>query len=62
MAPSRLKILLITPILHLSRINAGDPTAGDLKILPAIAAVIIGGNRFTGGIGNVGLTVVGILI
>ena len=52
----------IAGILHLSRINAGDPTAGDLRVLPAIAAVIIGGNRFTGGIGNVGLTVVGILI
>lgn len=52
----------IAGIVHLSRINAGDPTAGDLRVLPTIAAVIIGGNQFAGGIGNVGLTVVGILI
>jgi len=49
-------------IIHISRINAGDPTAGDLKVLPVIAAVIIGGTRFIGGVGNVVYTVIGLLI
>jgi len=49
-------------IIHISRINAGDPTAGDLKVLPVIAAVIIGGTRFIGGVGNVLYTVIGLLI
>lgn len=49
-------------IIHVSRINAGDPTAGDLKVLPVIAAVIIGGTRFTGGRGNVLYTIIGLLI
>lgn len=49
-------------IIHVSRINAGDPTAGDLKVLPVIAAVIIGGTRFAGGRGNVLYTIVGLLI
>ncbi len=52
----------IAGIIHISRINAGDPTAGDLKVLPVIAAVIIGGTRFVGGIGNVLFTIIGLLI
>ncbi len=52
----------IAGIIHISRINAGDPTAGDLKVLPVIAAVIIGGTRFIGGVGNVLYTVIGLLI
>ena len=52
----------IAGIIHISRINAGDPTAGDLKVLPVIAAVIIGGTRFAGGIGNVLFTIIGLLI
>jgi ribose transport system permease protein len=49
-------------IIHISRINAGDPTSGDLKVLPVIAAVIIGGTRFEGGRGNVLYTIAGLLI
>lgn len=49
-------------IIHISRINAGDPTAGDLKVLPVIAAVIIGGTPFEGGRGNVLYTIAGLLI
>lgn len=52
----------VAGIMHVSRINSGDPTAGDLKVLPVIAAVIIGGTRFAGGRGNVLYTIIGLLI
>ncbi|NIS69549.1 MAG: ribose ABC transporter permease [Proteobacteria bacterium] len=49
-------------IINLSRINVGDPQAGEGIILFIIGAVIIGGNKFIGGLGGVGYTIIGLLI
>lgn len=49
-------------IINLSRINVGDPQAGQGIILFIIGAVIIGGNKFVGGLGGVGYTIIGLLI
>lgn len=49
-------------IINLSRINVGDPQAGVGIILFIIGAVIIGGNKFIGGLGGVGYTIIGLLI
>lgn len=42
-----------------ARLNGAMPTAGDLFELDAIAAVVIGGTRLSGGVGNVGGSVLG---
>jgi ribose/xylose/arabinose/galactoside ABC-type transport system permease subunit len=52
----------IAGVLLLSRSSVGDPTAGLAIVLFIIASVIVGGNHFVGGIGNVGFTLVGLLI
>jgi ribose transport system permease protein len=52
----------IAGIINLSRIYVGDPLAGQGIVLFIIGAVIIGGNKFVGGIGGVGYTIVGLLI
>jgi ribose transport system permease protein len=44
------------------RMNSGFPLAGSGAELDAIAAVIIGGASFFGGVGTVGGTLVGALI
>ena len=44
------------------RLNAGFPLAGEGAELDAIAAVIIGGASFFGGVGNVWGTLIGVLI
>lgn len=49
-------------VLMLSRSTVGDPTAGIAVVLTIIASVIVGGNHFVGGIGNVGFTLIGLLI
>jgi ribose/xylose/arabinose/galactoside ABC-type transport system permease subunit len=49
-------------VLMLSRSTVGDPTAGIAVVLIIIASVIVGGNHFVGGIGNVGFTLIGLLI
>lgn len=49
-------------LLFLGRLGVGEPTAGLLFELSAIAAVVIGGTPFTGGTGSVGLTVIGLLV
>jgi ribose transport system permease protein len=49
-------------IMNFSRINVGDPQAGTGIVLFIIGAVIIGGNRFVGGIGGVWRTVIGLLM
>jgi len=49
-------------IINLSRISAGDPQAGTGIALFIIGAVIIGGNKFTGGLGGVHLTIIGLFI
>ena len=42
-----------------ARLNGAMPTAGDLFELDAIAAVVIGGTRLTGGVGTIGGSVIG---
>jgi ribose transport system permease protein len=42
--------------------STGQPTAGDAYILPAFAALVIGGTRLTGGSGGAGLTILGVLV
>jgi ribose/xylose/arabinose/galactoside ABC-type transport system permease subunit len=48
--------------LLLARLNSGDPTFGGLFELNAIAAVVMGGTRLSGGQGSIGGTIVGALV
>lgn len=52
----------LAAIILTSRISSGQPTAGVLYELDAIAAAVIGGTSLTGGIGTIGGTVIGALI
>lgn len=52
----------IAGALLLARLNSGDPTFGGLFELNAIAAVVMGGTRLSGGQGSIGGTIVGALI
>ncbi len=52
----------IAGILLAARLSSGSPTLANQLMLPAIAAVIVGGTAITGGLGNVGRTAVGSLI
>jgi ribose transport system permease protein len=52
----------IAGALLLARLNSGDPTFGGLFELNAIAAVVMGGTRLSGGQGAIGGTIVGALI
>jgi len=49
-------------IVLASRLTVGEPNAGTLYELDAIAATLIGGTTFDGGVGGVGGTVLGVLI
>jgi len=49
-------------IVMVGRVNAAYPLAGDGYDTDAIAAVIIGGASFFGGVGSIGNTIVGVLI
>jgi simple sugar transport system permease protein len=49
-------------IVHMSSLFAGDPSAGYMLELDAIAAVVIGGTVLTGGVGSAAGTILGILI
>ncbi|WP_148302573.1 ABC transporter permease [Caldalkalibacillus mannanilyticus] len=49
-------------IILTSRIASGQPTAGVMYELDAIAAAVIGGTSLAGGIGTIGGTVIGALI
>ena len=49
-------------VLTAARLGAGTPQVGTNWELDAIAAVIIGGTSFSGGIGKLGGTVVGVLL
>jgi ribose transport system permease protein len=49
-------------VLMAGRQGSGSPTLADQMLLPAIAAVIVGGTAITGGAGGVGRTAVGALI
>ena len=45
-----------------ARLASGSPTLANELLLPAIAAVIVGGTAITGGIGGAGRTLIGALI
>lgn len=45
-----------------SRMFSGQPTAGNMAELDAIAAVVLGGTSMTGGSGRIGGTIIGALI
>ena len=45
-----------------ARLSSGSPTLANQLLLPAIAAVIVGGTAITGGLGSVARTAVGALI
>jgi len=45
-----------------ARLSSGSPTLANQLMLPAIAAVIVGGTAITGGLGSVGRTAIGALI
>jgi ribose transport system permease protein len=49
-------------VLLAARQSSGSPTLANELLLPAIAAVIVGGTAITGGAGGIGRTVVGALI
>jgi len=49
-------------VVLLSRLSAGEPNAGTLYELDGIAATLIGGTAFEGGIGGVRGTIAGVLI
>jgi ribose transport system permease protein len=49
-------------VILAARLSSGSPTLANQLLLPAIAAVIVGGTAITGGLGNVGRTAVGALI
>lgn len=49
-------------ILLATRLSSGSPTLASQLLLPAIAAVIVGGTAITGGVGGIGRTVIGALI
>jgi ribose transport system permease protein len=49
-------------ILLCGRTSSGSPTLASELLLPAIAAVVVGGTSITGGAGGIGRTLVGALI
>ena len=55
-------LVAIAAMTLTARISAGQPTAGVLFELDAIAATIIGGTSFKGGTGTINGTIIGILI
>ncbi|MEM1505133.1 ABC transporter permease [Domibacillus sp. 8LH] len=52
----------IAGLILTARIASGQPTAGNMYELDAIAATVIGGTSLTGGIGTIGGTIIGALI
>jgi ribose transport system permease protein len=51
-----------TGLMYISRLNAAEPGFGGDLQMQAIAATVIGGTTFVGGVGGIGGTVVGALI
>ena len=49
-------------VVLVAQLRSGGPSLADSLLLPAIAAVIVGGTAITGGIGGVARTLVGALI
>ncbi|WP_134680447.1 ABC transporter permease [Paracoccus ravus] len=52
----------IAGVVLAARLSSGSPTLANQLLLPAIAAVIVGGTAITGGLGGIGRTAVGALI
>jgi len=52
----------VSGVFLLLRVGGGDPTMGDPMLLPAIAAVVMGGTPLTGGVGGPLRTLLGVLI
>jgi ribose/xylose/arabinose/galactoside ABC-type transport system permease subunit len=52
----------VAGIFLMLRIGGSDPTMGDPMLLPAIAAVVMGGTPLTGGVGGPHRTLLGVLI
>ncbi|HMF68461.1 MAG TPA: ABC transporter permease [Phyllobacterium sp.] len=52
----------IAGVILAARLSSGSPSLANQLLLPAIAAVIVGGTAITGGLGGVGRTAVGALI
>jgi len=52
----------IAGVVLTSRVVSGQPTLGEVQELYAIAAVVIGGGKITGGVGGVGKTLLGVLV
>jgi ribose transport system permease protein len=49
-------------VLLAGRLASGSPTLANQLLLPAIAAVVVGGTAITGGVGSIGRTVIGALL
>lgn len=49
-------------VVMAGRLGSGSPTLADQFLLPAIAAVIVGGTALTGGAGGIGRTLIGALL
>lgn len=49
-------------VLLASRLGSGQPTAGDMYDLTAIAAVVIGGTLLSGGVGRLSGTLAGVIL
>ncbi|TDL31021.1 ABC transporter permease [Jeotgalibacillus sp. S-D1] len=49
-------------VILAGRLYSGQPTAGNMYELDAIAAVILGGSKLTGGVGKIQGTIIGVLI
>lgn len=52
----------VSGIVLCARMYSGQPTIGQGSELDAIAAVILGGTSFTGGVGTIGGTIIGVLV
>jgi D-xylose transport system permease protein len=55
-------LIALSSLIESGRINAGDPTAGNLYELDAIAAVVIGGTSLQGGVGRITGTLLGAIL
>lgn len=49
-------------VLLVARTFSGAPTLGESLLLPAVAAVVVGGTAITGGHGGIGRTILGALV
>ena len=52
----------VAGVILTARVISGQPTLGEVQELYAIAAVVIGGGRISGGVGGIGTTLMGVLV